>query len=106
MELSEKLKRARISCKITQKTLAERLGISRTTLSLWESGKVTPPIVYIRKYQEIFNFEKGYFDTVNDITAISDTLSFDVSLLNPMGRRKLEDFYISLLKKEEYLKKT
>lgn len=104
MDLANKLKNARISHKITQKTLAEKLGVSRTMLSLWESGKSVPTILHLREYQRIFNFEKGYFDTKSKETS-SDTLSLDVSALNPLGRHKLEKFYNSLIKRKEYLKK-
>lgn len=106
MELSEKLKNARVSRKVTQKTLAEMLGVSRATLSLWESGKAVPSILHLREYQKIFDFEKGYFDSENKEISSSDTLSFDVSPLNHLGRHELEKFYNSLIKRKEYLKKT
>ena len=105
MDLSEKLKNARISHKITQKILAEKLGISRATLSLWESGKTTPSITHILQYQQIFNFEKGYFDDAAKETAENDFMSFNISRLNEAGMSELEKFYNSLLNNKEYLKK-
>ena len=106
MDLSEKLKNARISHKITQKTLAERLCVSRATLSLWECGKLTPSILHIRKYQEIFNFEKGYFDDAARESTKNDFVSFNISRLNDEGFLELKNFYHSLLNNEEYLKKS
>lgn len=100
MDLYLKLKNARINGRISQKTLAEKLGVSRATLSLWECGKATPSILYIRKYQEIFNFEKGYFDD-----AAGDKISFDISQLNENGVKEMEAFYNSLICNKEYLKK-
>ncbi len=105
MELSQKLKNARISRKITQKTLSEKLGVSRATLSQWESGKSVPSILYLREYQLLFDLEKGYFDTETKENTASASLSFDVSSLNPLGRHELEKFYNSLIKRKEYLKK-
>lgn len=106
MNLAEKLKSARTSRKITQKTLSEKLGVSRATLSLWESGKTVPSILYLREYQKLFDFEKGYFDTENKEASSPDTLSFDVSHLNPLGKSELEKFYNYLIKRKEYSKKS
>lgn len=106
MELADKLKNARISHKLSQKTLSERLGVSRATLSLWECGKSVPSILHLREYQRLFGFEKGYFDAKTKEAAPLDTLSFDVSPLNPLGRHELEKFYAYLIKRKEYLKKT
>ena len=105
MNLAEKLKSARTSRKITQKTLSEKLGVSRATLSLWESGKAVPSILYLREYQKLFDFEKCYFDTENKESSSTDTISFDISPLNPLGRHELEKFYDYLIKRKEYLKK-
>ena len=105
MHLAEKLKNARISHKISQKTLSEKLGVSRATLSLWESGKSVPSPLYLREYQRLFDFEKGYFDSENKKLSSPDTVSFDVSALNPLGRHELEKFYGFLIKRKEYLKK-
>jgi len=105
MELSEKLKAARISNKLTQKTLAARLGVSRATLCLWESGKSVPAILYLREYQKIFGFEKGYFDEAKKASPSKGLVSFDVSQLTADGKQKLTDFYNSLIRTEEYLKK-
>ena len=102
MELSEKLKNARISRKLSQKTLAESLGVSRATLSLWESGSAIPPVQYLRKYQELFKFKKGYFE--KDTPA--ENMAFDISRLNENGIAELKDFYNSLLSRKECLKKS
>lgn len=62
MSIAEKLKTARISHKLSQQTLADALGVSRTTLSEWENGKAVPPISYLRKYQDLLNLEPKYFN--------------------------------------------
>ncbi|MCR4693044.1 MAG: helix-turn-helix domain-containing protein [Firmicutes bacterium] len=106
MDLSEKLKNARTSRKITQKTLAEKLGVSRATLSLWESGKSTPPVCKILEYQKIFNFEKGYFNDVAKKPNENNVISFNISQLNDTAICELENFYKSLCSRKEYLKKS
>lgn len=106
MILSKKLKSARTSRKISQKTLAETLGVSRATLSSWESGETIPPVQYLRKYQELFRFEKGYFDEKEKAPRHKENMTFDTSQLNGVGIEALETFYNSLLSEEEYLKKS
>ncbi len=106
MDLSEKLKNARLSRKISQKTLAEALGVSRATLSAWESGTAVPSVLYLRKYQEIFGFARGYFDDAQPRKASSENISFDTSRFNREGVAALQNFYNSLLSEEEYLKKS
>lgn len=105
MILAQKLKSSRISHRLSQKTLAETLGVSRATVSLWESGQTVPPVQYLRRYQELFDFEKGYFDVGNSGFSKDENCSFDVSLLNSFGVRELEKFYNSLTKRKECLKK-
>ena len=105
MQLSEKLKKARISKKLTQQTLAESLGVSRATISMWESGNAIPNISYLLEYQKIFGFEKGYFDEYAKNPQASENISLNISELNALGRFELEKFYNSLIKNKEYLKK-
>ena len=37
------IKAIRESCHMTQEELAQRLNISRTTVTMWETGQNTPP---------------------------------------------------------------
>ena len=100
MKVGEKLKRLRIERKITQKTLAESLGVSRITLSKWENGRGNPPVKVLLEYQKLFNLEGSFFDKKSD-----ESVTFDVSRLNLSGRLELREFYNSLIKNKEYLKK-
>ena len=106
MTLSQKIKNARLSRKISQKTLAEALGVSRSTLSAWESGAAVPSVLYIRKYQELFGFPRGFFDDAVPQKTSAESISFDTSYFNRDGVDALQNFYNSLLLKEEYLKKS
>lgn len=43
----------RVNCCLTQRELAERLGVSKTSIANWETGKSTPNINAIRKLSEL-----------------------------------------------------
>lgn len=44
---------ARVNAKLTQKELAEILGVSNTTIVNWEKGNTEPSINQLRKLSEI-----------------------------------------------------
>ena len=47
MSISEKLKQARLLANLTQEELAEKIGVSRQTISNWENARSYPDIVSI-----------------------------------------------------------
>ena len=47
MEIGKKLKEARQGAKLTQEQVAERLFVSRQTISNWENEKSYPDIVSV-----------------------------------------------------------
>ena len=53
MEFGERLKQAREKKGMTQQTLAERLFVTRQTVSRWENGVRYPDILTVRKLSEI-----------------------------------------------------
>ena len=53
-ELGEKLKRARLSCGLTQGEVAERMGFARTTLVAIEKGTREPPSQELLQLAEIY----------------------------------------------------
>ena len=55
MEISKCIKEARQKNSISQESLAEQLGVSRQTISSWETGKSYPDIVSVIKMSDIFN---------------------------------------------------
>ena len=55
MEISEWLKNGRQKINITQEQLADKLGVTRQTISSWETGRSYPDIASIVKMSEIFN---------------------------------------------------
>ena len=45
MELNEKIKNARTNAGLTQEEVAEKIKVTRQTLSNWETGKFLPDII-------------------------------------------------------------
>ncbi|CCX71946.1 putative transcriptional regulator [Firmicutes bacterium CAG:555] len=54
MEISERLKQARITCGMTQEQVTERVMVSRVTLSHWENGKTLPDITSLISLSDIY----------------------------------------------------
>lgn len=55
MELGEKVKQLRKESNLTQEQLAEKLFVSRTAVSKWESGKGYPNIESLKSLAKIFS---------------------------------------------------
>lgn len=49
------LKQYRVLADMSQEELADALGIDRTTLAVWESGKLPKTFEKIAKIEELFN---------------------------------------------------
>lgn len=99
MEISKRLKCARESKSITQEELADKLGVTRQTISSWENGKSYPDIVSIIKISDIFDISldkllkedknlitnmKEKMDTVESNKYIIFTILFAVILFGGM----------------------
>lgn len=54
MSISEKLKQARLAVNLTQEVVAEKVGVSRQTMSNWENGRSYPDIVSIIILSDIY----------------------------------------------------
>lgn len=55
MEIGKKLKEARLGAKLTQEQAAERLFVSRQTISNWENEKTYPDIVSVIKLSDLYS---------------------------------------------------
>ena len=75
MEISKCIKEARQKNNISQESLAEQLGVSRQTISSWETGKSYPDIVSVIKMSDIFNI------------SLDKMLKEDKNLVNNMQER-------------------
>lgn len=54
MEIGIKIKEARVSCGLTQEQAAEKLFVSRQTISNWETGKSLPDIVSVMNMSDLY----------------------------------------------------
>lgn len=71
MELSEKILTLRKSKDLTQEQLAERLGVSRQSISKWESGQAIPELEKIVKLSGIFDATTDYLLKTSEIDELS-----------------------------------
>lgn len=55
MEIGQKLKDARIAAGFTQEHIAEKLGVSRQTVSNWENNKSYPDIVSVIALSDLYS---------------------------------------------------
>jgi len=70
----EKLKARRKELKLTQKEIAERLGISFQAYSAWERGIKEPSKEKVAQLEKILKVAKGYFTQI-EIVRLYDSLS-------------------------------
>ena len=63
MQLHEKLKALRKRNHFTQQDIADRLGVTRSTVSNFEIGRRTPEIDVLEKLAAIYNVDLNYFAT-------------------------------------------
>ena len=68
---AEQLNAVRKQRNITQEQLAERMNVSRTTISRWESGKIMPDL-----------------DTIRLLSSCSTIISFPMKIHPPRSRPK------------------
>ena len=86
MAIGKRIKDARQKNNITQESLAEQLGISRQTVSSWETGKSYPDIVSVIKMSDIFNISldkmlKEDKKLVNNMQEKMDTVKSNKSIV-------------------------
>ena len=54
MEIEKKIKEARANAGLTQEQVAEKIMVSRQTISNWENGKSLPDIISIMKLSDLY----------------------------------------------------
>ena len=55
MEIGKKLKESRMGSKLTQEQVAEKLFVSRQTISNWENEKSYPDIISVIKLSDLYS---------------------------------------------------
>ena len=89
----EKLKARRKELKLTQKDIADQLGISYQAYSAWERGVKAPSKEKIKRLEQILRVPKGYFTEI-EIVRLYNTLS-------NKGKNQVVEYARDLVQKEK-----
>ena len=89
----EKLKARRKELKMTQKDIADQLGISYQAFSAWERGVKEPSKEKVNRLEQILRVPKGYFTEI-EIARLYNTLS-------NKGKKQVVEYARDLVQKEE-----
>lgn len=94
MTLGEKLARARKEKNITQEQLADYLGVSRQSVSKWESDIAYPETDKLIRMSELFDCSLDYLlkESVSEKTDKTDTLNTAKMTAAPIGISVLKIF--------------
>ncbi len=71
MKFSEKILKLRKGSDLTQEELAEKLNVSRQSISKWESGQTVPELEKIVALSSVFNVTTDYLLKPNEIDELS-----------------------------------
>lgn len=101
MQLHEKLKALRIRKHFTQQDIADRLGVTRSTVSNFEIGRRKPEIDVLEKLAAIYGVDLNYFATqpicANDLIELVERAENVFS--NPdIAEDKKDKVYTDLMK--------
>ena len=86
--IQERMKSLRLEAKLTQKEIAEKLGISTAFYGQWETGKKTPASKNLGKLADFFNVSIDYLLGSTDI---KNQKRFDDDLDNSLDTFKSFD---------------
>ena len=89
----EKLKARRKELKMTQKDIADQLGISYQAYSAWERGIKEPSKEKVNRLEQLLKVPKGYFTEI-DIVRLYNTLS-------NKGKNQVVEYARDLVQKEQ-----
>ena len=80
--IGDRLKKLRKENKLTQKDMAEKLGIHPNTISMYEKGNRNIPSTMIKKISDTFNVSTDYLLRGEEKNEKQEFSSLDESLLN------------------------
>lgn len=89
----EKLKTRRKELKLTQKDIADQLGISYQAYSAWERGVKEPSKERVNRLEQLLEVPKGYFTEI-EIVCLYNTLS-------NKGKDQVVEYTRNLVQKEK-----
>ena len=69
--LAERIKNERHTMHLSQKQLADRLGIHKSSVNAWESERAQPSLVYLIKLSDIFSVSTDYLLGIKNIKQLN-----------------------------------
>lgn len=60
MDFKDRLKELRKAKGLSQATLADRLGLSKSTIGMYETGDITPSVDALNQIADFFNVDMNY----------------------------------------------
>lgn len=87
MRIGEKLKNFRLSLGMTQEQIAEKINVSRQTISNWENGKSLPDVISLIKISDLYQISlddllKGDGKMMDKIKRDTDTVKSNQTMMN------------------------
>ncbi len=92
MKFGDNLKKIRIYKKLSQEDLAEKVGVSRQSVSKWETGDAYPTMNNLLELCKIFHCKINDLvnDTIIDIDSLSDEVKTKVVSLKKEEQKKMK----------------
>lgn len=112
MEIGSKLKKARIDSGLTQEKVAEKIQVSRQTISNWENEKCYPDIINVIKLSDIYSISldellKGDSTMIRHLEESTNVVNSNKKLLMAIGFNVLLlilfIFFNGMIAKNKYL---
>ncbi|GAA0071030.1 helix-turn-helix transcriptional regulator [Clostridium sardiniense] len=112
MEVGSKLKNARIGSGFTQEKVAEKIQVSRQTISNWENEKSYPDIISVIKLSDLYSISldellKGDSNMIKHLEESTNVVSSNKKLIIAIGLNVLFMilfiFFNSIIVKNNYL---
>lgn len=99
IDIGSKLKTLRKGRKLTQQELADKMGITRATVSNYEVGRRSPHISELKRFAEFFGVGIDYFGVVPaDETFDLLSRARDVFNSQSVSKEKKEELYKALMR--------
>lgn len=113
MGLQEKIKSLRSNKGISQKKLADAIGVAQSSINYWEKGQRTPSVAAAQKLADYFNvtldelyeYDKTFSKMIGEeINKIDDDepILYELHKLNQNGYNKVLQYTIDMGKIPEY----
>lgn len=105
MGLQEKIKELRSNKGISQKKLADAIGVAQSSINYWEKGQRTPSVAAAQKLADYFNITLDELYDIDNIPESVNTLAahFDGDEYTEEELRQIKFFaqYLKTLRQKE-----